>query len=108
MEKVINSVKREIFIKVSPEKVWRALTISEERNKWETKSCALDIQIGGKVSLDYGWGVYYSGTIIELEENKKLVLKGEDEELTSWTITPVDEGSIVAIEYTGSWADDIG
>lgn len=108
MEEIINSVKREIFIKASPEKVWRALTISEERNKWETKNCELNIKIGGKVSLDYGWGVSYVGTIIELEENQTLTLQGEDGELTIWTIHPQDQGSLVCIEYTGSWAGDIG
>ncbi|MFF2754159.1 SRPBCC domain-containing protein [Psychrobacillus sp. NPDC058041] len=108
MEKIINSVKREIFIKASPEKVWSALTISEERNRWETKNCELDIKIGGKISLDYGWGVSYVGTIIELEENQKLVLQGEDSDLTIWKITPQDKGSLVCIEYTGSWAGDIG
>ena len=108
MEKTINSVKKEIFIKASPEKVWRALTICEERNKWETRNCELDIKIGGKVSLDYGWGVSYVGIILELEENQKLMLQGEDGDLTIWTISPQDQGSLVCIEYTGSWVGDIG
>ena len=106
MEKVINSVKREIFVKVPPEKVWKALTVPEERNRWETRNCELDIRVGGTVSLDYGWGVSYVGTIIELEENRKLVLEGEDNGLTTWTITPQDGGSVVAIEYTGMWSGD--
>ncbi|MFC5605071.1 SRPBCC domain-containing protein [Sporosarcina koreensis] len=106
MEKVIDSVKREIFVKASPEKVWKALTIPEERNRWETKHCELDIRIWGTVSLDYGWGVSYVGTIIELEENRKLVLEGEDKERTTWTITPQDGGSVVAIVYTGMWSGD--
>ncbi|WP_060203136.1 SRPBCC domain-containing protein [Sporosarcina koreensis] len=106
MEKVIDSVKREIFVKASPKKVWRALTIPEERNRWETRHCELDIRIGGSVRLDYGWGVNYVGTIIELEENRKLVIEGEDKELTIWTITPQDSGSVVAIEYTGMWSGD--
>ncbi|WP_262174701.1 SRPBCC domain-containing protein [Saccharococcus sp. Marseille-Q5394] len=106
MEKVINSVKREIFVNVPPEKVWKALTVPEERNRWETRNCELDIRVGGTVSLDYGWGVNYVGTIIELEENRKLVLEGEDEGLTTWKITPQDGGSAVAIEYTGMWSGD--
>jgi uncharacterized protein YndB with AHSA1/START domain len=106
MEKVINSVKREIFVKASPEKLWKALTVPEERNRWETRNCELDIRVGGTVSLDYGWGVSYVCTIIELEENRKLVLEGEDKGLTTWTITPQDGGSIVAIEYTGIWSSD--
>ncbi|MCM3709475.1 SRPBCC domain-containing protein [Sporosarcina luteola] len=106
MEKVIDSVKREIYVKASPEKVWKALTIPEERNRWETRHCELDIRVGGTVSLDYGWGVSYVGTIVELEEHRKLVLEGEDKELTTWTITPQDGGSVVAIEYTGIWSGD--
>ena len=106
MEKVIDSVKREIFVKASPEKVWKALTIPEERNRWETRHCKLDIRVGGTVSLDYGWGVSYVGTIVELEENQRLVIEGEDKELTTWTITPQDGGSVVGIEYTGIWSGD--
>ena len=106
MEKVIDSVKREIFVKVSPEKVWKALTVPEERNRWETRNCELDIRIGGTISLDYGWGVSYVGTIVELEENRKLTLEGEEKELTIWTITPQDGGSVVSIEYTGIWSGD--
>jgi len=34
MEKQSTSVKREIIINVPPEKVWAALTIPSERNKW--------------------------------------------------------------------------
>lgn len=108
MEKIISSVRREIFVKASPERIWAALTVVEERNKWETKNSQLDITIGGKVSLDYGWGVSYTGTVVELEENKKLVLQGENKEFTIWTITPQEQGSLVAIEYTGSWSGDIG
>ncbi|MGN7385809.1 SRPBCC domain-containing protein [Sporosarcina sp. SAFN-015] len=106
MEKVIESVKREIFVKASPEKVWKALTVPEERNRWETRNCKLDIRIGGTVSLDYGWGVSYVGAIVELEENRKLTLEGEDKDLTIWTITPQDDGSVVEIEYTGIWSGD--
>lgn len=106
MDKVIDSVKREIFIKASPEKVWKALTVPEERNRWETRKCELDIRIGGTVSLDYGWGVSYVGTIVEFEMNRKLVIEGEDKELTIWTIMPQDGGSVVAIEYTGIWSGD--
>lgn len=106
MEKVIDSVKREIYVKASPEKVWKALTNPEERNRWETLNCELDIRIGGTISLDYGWGVSYVGTIVELEENRKLVIEGEDKELTTWTITSDGGGSVVAIEYTGMWSGD--
>lgn len=108
MVKVVQSVQKKIFIKSTPERVWRALTQADERNAWETRSCEMDIRIGGQVTLDYGWGASYVGTIIELEEEQKLVLQGNDKQLTTWTITSEADGVLVSIEYTGSWAGDIG
>lgn len=100
----IKSVKKEVFIEAEPLKVWNALTIPSERNKWETKTCEIQLYIGGKIDLDYGWGVSFSGTIINLEENKRLVIEDENKDLTIWTICPKDNGSIVTIEYTGLWS----
>ncbi|QTD40472.1 SRPBCC domain-containing protein [Sporosarcina sp. Te-1] len=107
MEKTIESVKREIFVKASPEKVWKALTVPEERNRWETRACELDIRVGGSMSLDYGWGVSYVGTIKELVEYRKILLEDVDGHVTKWTITPQEGGSLVGIEYIGSWCGDI-
>lgn len=103
-----HSVKKDIFINVPVEKVWKALTVPSERNKWETNQCEINLIVGGKIDLDYGWGVSYSGTIIEMIENEKLVTEGSDKALTIWTISPQDRGSLVTIEYTGLWSGDIG
>ncbi|WP_442601436.1 SRPBCC domain-containing protein [Paenibacillus sp. KN14-4R] len=104
----ITSLKREIFIRRSPERVWKALTVPEELNRWETRSCSIDLTLGGKVELDYGWGVLYSGTIIEMEENVRLIFKDENEDLTIWTIEAVDGGTLVGLEYTGVWTGEMG
>lgn len=106
--KEMTRVKKNIVIHVSPERVWQALTIPEERNKWETQSCGIDLRIGGKIYLDYGWGVTYEGTIIEIEVNARLVIEDEDKGLTIWSIAPQDNGSLVTIEYTGLWTGDKG
>ncbi|GKV56143.1 hypothetical protein NCCP2222_20900 [Sporosarcina sp. NCCP-2222] len=107
MEKTIESVKREIFVKASPDKVWKALTVPKERNRWETRECELDVCVGGTMSLDYGWGVSYVGTIKELVEFEKITLEDADGHVTIWTITPQEGGSLVGIEYIGSWCGDI-
>ncbi|MBB4822921.1 uncharacterized protein YndB with AHSA1/START domain [Sporosarcina luteola] len=107
MGKTIESVKREIFVKASPDKVWKALTIPEERNRWETRECELDIRVGGTMNLDYGWGVSYVGIIKELVRFEKIVLEDADGHVTIWTITPQEGGSLVGIEYIGSWCGDI-
>jgi len=106
--KEITSVKKDILIHASPEQVWKALTIPEERNKWETKSCDIDLRVGGKIYLDYGWGVTYGGMINEIEVNARLVIEDEDKNLTIWSITPQENGSLVTIVYTGLWSGDIG
>ncbi|MFD2443048.1 SRPBCC domain-containing protein [Bacillus sp. CGMCC 1.16607] len=106
--KTFHSVKREIFIKANPERIWKALTDERERNKWETTSCEIHLQVGGKIELDYGWGVTFSGTIIEIEELKKLVIQDQDKELTIWSIIPEESGSLVTIEYTGLWSGNLG
>jgi len=106
--KEITSVKKSIEIQASPEKVWQALTIPSIRNQWETKSCEIDLVIGGRMYLDYGWNVTYEGIITEIEVNKRLVLEGDDKQLTIWSIESHAQGSTVTIEYTGLWAGDIG
>ncbi|KMK76816.1 SRPBCC domain-containing protein [Alkalihalobacillus pseudalcaliphilus] len=103
-----NRAQKDIFIFAPPSRIWQALTIPEQRNKWETKSCEIDLTVGGKVFFDYGWNVTYSGTIKDFTENEKLVLEDEEQELTTWTIKETDGGSIVSIEYTGQWLGEIG
>ncbi|TVX92080.1 SRPBCC domain-containing protein [Paenibacillus agilis] len=104
----ITSVKRETFIRTTPERVWKALTDPAERNRWETRQSSIDLRIDGKVELDYGWGVDYVGTIVEMEENARLVLKDESDDLTIWTLQAVEEGTVVVLEYTGLWAGALG
>lgn len=107
-EEKSTSVKREIVINVPVEKVWNALVIPSERNKWETNNCEMDLRMGGVVQFDYGWGVSYTAIIEELIENKKLVFKGEDGHLTRWLVEPVTNGTKVSVEYTGMWIGDLG
>ncbi|MGG4106496.1 SRPBCC domain-containing protein [Paenibacillus lautus] len=106
MDSIFNHVQREIVIHTTPDRVWKALTDPQERNQWETRHCEIDLKVGGQVALDYGWGVSYVGTIEELIPYRKLTLKGEDQELTIWTIEPHTEGTLVHIEYTGSWSNE--
>ncbi|GAB6927471.1 hypothetical protein JCM10914A_14540 [Paenibacillus sp. JCM 10914] len=106
MKTIYKHVKREIVIRTSPERAWKALTDPEERNRWETRHCEIDLKLGGKIALDYGWGVSYTGVIEELIPSRKLTVKGEDGELTIWTIEPHTDGTLVAIEYTGLWSNE--
>lgn len=104
----IRHVQREIWINASPETVWRALTVPEERNKWETRRCKIDLVPGGIIQLDYGWGVSYEGIFTEIEYPHRIVSKDADKDLTIWTIEEQDGGCHVTIEYTGLWSGELG
>ena len=99
---------KDIFIKADAARVWRALTIPEERNRWETRACTIDLRIGGEIYLDYGWNVTYNGTFTHLIKNEKIVTIDAEGNPTTWLITPVDDGCTVHIEYSGDWSGDVG
>lgn len=104
----IQQVSRDIWINAAPERVWTALTVPEERNKWETRSSKIDLVIGGIIQLDYGWGVTYEGIITELDRPHRIVTEDADKELMIWSIEPQDGGCRVTISYTGLWSGDRG
>lgn len=108
MEAKSTSVKREVFIEAPVESVWKALTEPEERNQWETRTCSLELKVGGQVSFDYGWGVTANGTIVELIPFEKITLEDAEKDLTIWTLSPENNGTRVAVEYTGLWLGDQG
>ncbi|GIP23968.1 SRPBCC domain-containing protein [Paenibacillus sp. J22TS3] len=108
MKKEYTEVEREIMIRATPERVWKALTDPEERNLWETRSCKIELKIGGTVELDYGWGVSYKGTINELIPSSRLSIMDEHGDLTIWSLEPQQGGTLVSIKYTGLWSGDLG
>ncbi|PKR85018.1 PDZ domain-containing protein [Heyndrickxia camelliae] len=85
-----------------------ALTIPSERNKWETKSCELELKSGGDTFFDYGWNSTYRCKTKGFIENEKLVFEGDDHSLTIWTLEKYNHGTKVSIEYTGLWIGDLG
>ncbi|HET7579582.1 MAG TPA: SRPBCC domain-containing protein [Bacillales bacterium] len=103
-----NSVKREILIDASIEKVWRALTVPEELNRWYTEECEIDFRVGGRIKMVHGWGAWTSGTITEIVEQEKFAFQTGDHEYTVTTLTPVDNGVKVTVEYRMPFVGDEG
>jgi uncharacterized protein YndB with AHSA1/START domain len=102
------SVKRSIIVKANIDRVWAALTAPAELMRWETVACEFDARLGGKSKRDFGWGVQSSGTVVEIEEKRKIVIQDdEDGSQVIWTLEPVSDGIEVAIEYTGLWTGDL-
>lgn len=107
-ESKLTAIRRDIYINVSPQRVWQALVNSEERNCWETLECHMDVRVGGECSFNVGWGVSWSTKIVELIEQKKMVFANEDGGLTIWELMPEGDGTRVSVEYRGLWIGDQG
>lgn len=107
-ETKLTTIRREIFINASPERVWQALINPEERNRWETIECQMDVRVGGECSFHVGWGVSWSSKIVELIEQKKMVFANEEGDLTIWELQSEENGTRVSVEYQGLWMGDQG
>ncbi|HEU5140542.1 MAG TPA: SRPBCC domain-containing protein [Bacillales bacterium] len=103
-----DSVKREIVIEAPVEKVWKALTVPEELNRWYTEECEIDFRVGGHVKMVHGWGAWSSGTITEIVEHEKFVFQTGDDAWTIITLTPADKGIKVSVEYKMPFVGDEG
>jgi uncharacterized protein YndB with AHSA1/START domain len=109
MEIRSTSVKRDIWIQTTLEKAWSALTVPEESNRWQTRSCSIDLRVGGRAEFDYGWGVRYGGTFVDIIELEKFTLKDdEDGSLSITSLVPENGGVRVVMEYRGLWEGDQG
>lgn len=108
MTKVKDSVKREIVVNASLEKVWDALTKEEHLNRWYTKEAEVDFRVGGKLFMNHGWGATSEGIITEIVELKRFVLQSVDGDFTTITeLEKVENGVNVSIEYRASFLAEI-
>ncbi|HEX7064355.1 MAG TPA: SRPBCC domain-containing protein [Bacillales bacterium] len=103
-----DAVKREIVIEAPVEEVWKALTIPKELNRWYTEECDIDFRIGGHIKMVHGWGAWTSGTITEIVEHEKFAFQTGDDAYTVTTLTPVENGVKVTIEYRMPFVGDEG
>ncbi|PAV31592.1 hypothetical protein CIL05_02735 [Virgibacillus profundi] len=100
MSGIKESIKRDIVVNASIDKIWDALTKPEDLNRWYTKEAKLDFRVGGHCKMVHGWGAETSGTFIDIVQHKKIVLESEDGHFK--TITTLDQekdGVRVTIEY---------
>ncbi len=102
--KVKDSVKREIVVNASLEKVWDALTKPEHLNRWYTKNAEIDFRVGGRGFMNHGWGATTEGIYSEIDPMKRFVLQSNNGDFTTiTTLENVEDGIRVSIEYKSSF-----
>jgi uncharacterized protein YndB with AHSA1/START domain len=108
MNKIKDSVKREIVIHAQLQQVWDALTKPEHLNRWYTKTAEIEFRVGGKGFMNHGWGATSEGVFTEIEEMKRFVLQSTDGDFTTiTTLENVENGIRVSIEYQASFISDM-
>ncbi|WP_285400038.1 SRPBCC domain-containing protein [Lysinibacillus sp. fls2-241-R2A-57] len=108
MKKNENSVKREIVVNASLNKVWDALTKPEHLNLWYTKNADIEFRIGGRGYMNHGWGATSEGIFTEIDTMKRFVLQSIDGDFTTITsLEEIGDGIKVSIEYQASFIGEM-
>jgi uncharacterized protein YndB with AHSA1/START domain len=108
MNKIKDSVKREIVINAPLMKVWDALTKPEHLNRWYTKHAEINFFVGGRGYMNHGWGATTEGVFIEIDAMKRFVLQSTDGDFTTiTTLMEVENGVKVSIEYQASYLSEM-
>ncbi|WP_181884511.1 SRPBCC domain-containing protein [Neobacillus piezotolerans] len=108
MNKIKDSVKREIVINATLKEVWDALTQPEHLNRWYTKNAEIDFRIGGRGYMNHGWGATTDGVFTEIDAMKRFVIQSMDGDFTTiTTLEEVENGVKVSIEYQASYLGEM-
>lgn len=62
-----------IIIEAARERVWAALTDTDELNRWETTDAHLDLRVGGSFLYEYAYGPSRPGTFMVVDPPRRLV-----------------------------------
>ncbi|HTK11207.1 MAG TPA: SRPBCC domain-containing protein [Ktedonobacteraceae bacterium] len=81
------SLEKELFIKASPERVFRALTEKEELERWFLAKAEIDLRPGGVIRFEWAPGMFELGKILELEPPHRVSYTWEALEPSPTTIT---------------------
>jgi len=88
---------REIELDASREEVWAALTESERLEEWFANDVELDAQPGGDAIFRWENGEERRGVVEELEEERRLALRWDDDGLLEIELTDADAGTVLVV-----------
>lgn len=82
-----NKVLLKCHFHISKEKLWSAISRTEELNQWFMKT-DWDFRVGGKFTFEGGW----KGWIEDLNEFEFIQLNSSDKSFTRFDLKPVENG----------------
>lgn len=81
------TLEKEVFIKASPERIFRALTEPAELERWFVQKAEIDLRPGGAIRLEWAPDAVETGTILALEPAHRLSFSWQALEPSPTTIT---------------------
>ena len=105
MPAIGRTIEKELFIAVSPERVYRAFTTKDELERWFVTSADVELRPGGAYNLWWRED-HTSGQYVELDPPHKLVFtwdEGPKHGITTCTIEliPENDGTLLRLTHTG-------
>jgi len=99
------SIEKELFIKATPERVFRALTEKEELERWFLRKAEVDLRPGGAIRFEWKPGVFNIGKILVLEPPHRLSYTWEvqtpDVTTVTFELTAENGGTLLRIIDAG-------
>jgi uncharacterized protein YndB with AHSA1/START domain len=98
-------LEKELFIRATPERVWRALTEKAELVQWFLTEAVVDVRPGG--ALHFAWQQdVMDGHFFELDPPRHLVFSWEEQHKLGATtvtidLTPQEDGTLLRLVHTG-------
>jgi uncharacterized protein YndB with AHSA1/START domain len=90
-------ITREIELDAPREEVWAALTEADRLEKWFANDVELDAQPGGDAVFRWENGEERRGIVEDLEEERRLALRWDDDGLLEIELADTDDGTVLGV-----------
>ena len=99
------TLEKELFIKASPQRVFQALTRSEELERWFLVKAEVDLRPGGAIRFAWAPDVFEVGTILVCEPPSRLSYTwetfGPGPTTITFELTAENDGTRLRLTHTG-------
>src|SRR5579884_4311554 len=99
------TLEKDLFIKASPERVFRALTTKEELEGWFLVQAEVDLRPGGAINFAWTRGTLEVGKILVLEPPHRLSYTwetfGPGPTTITFELTAENDGTHLHLTHTG-------
>lgn len=100
------TIEKEIFIRATPERVFRALTEKAELEAWFVKEATIDLRVGGALRLFWDPETV-EGTFLDVDPPRRLVFTWDERPAiagvttSAFTLTGEGEGTRLHLVHSG-------